>query len=387
MGKSVVSIVGCPAYDGEALKEKILGAVNLAGIDLKSLAGLKVALKPNLLTSAKAGQGVVTNPDFFRAVAELVKDFGGSCVVVESPSVQSLGAVMKRTGYLDIVHSLGIEIADENAVAAVHYDAAKRYKTIEVIKRILDVDAVVNLPKCKTHGLTYFTGAVKNLFGLMPGMRKARMHLKAPGALDFSEFLLDFYGALLRGLPNRPRFIHIMDAIVALEGEGPGPSGKPKHLGAILAGGDALAVDLAAARTAGLDENKVLTLKLGYRSGLGIMSPKDLTITGDYTPVPGATAMRPAGSSFLDRSARWPAAFRTLKNLLVEKPEPVEGPCTLCYRCRTICPAEAISERAGKAKVPRYEYGECIRCFCCMEVCPEGAIRKKHGPLQWLLPG
>ncbi len=384
MAQAVVSVTACPDYAPGALKERIASAAETAGIDLASLRGLRVALKPNLLTSAKAARGVVTDPEFFRVVAELVIDCGGSCVVVESPSIQSLESVMRRTGYLDIARRLGIDLADEREVATVRYDGAKRYRSVEVMKRLLDVDAVVNLPKCKTHGLTYFTGAVKNLFGLMPGKRKAGMHLKAPGARDFSEFLLDFYAILMKGLPNSPRFIHLMDAIVALEGEGPGPSGTPKHLGAVIAGADALAVDLAAVRTAGLDEKKVITITLGYRSGLGIQAPGDMSIVGDFVPEAGG-ALRPARSSILDRGARWPAALRTLKNLLVEKPEPVEGPCTLCYRCREICPAGAISERAGKAKVPRYDYGACIRCFCCMEVCPEAAIRKKRGTFQWIL--
>jgi Pyruvate/2-oxoacid:ferredoxin oxidoreductase delta subunit len=211
------------------------------------------------------------------------------------------------------------------------------------------------------------------------------MHMKAPTSREFSDFLLDLYGVLLNGLPNRPRFIHLMDAVTALEGEGPGPAGTPKHVGAILCSPDALALDLAAVRTAGLDERKVLTLELGYGRGLGLASRDDLRIAGDYSPPPGFTGLQPAKSSMLERAGQWPRAFRALKNLLVEKPVPKPGPCTLCYQCRLICPAGAITVSDGRRKVPVYDYGLCIRCFCCSEVCPEAAIEKKRGSFQWIL--
>ncbi len=378
---TIVSITKCAEYDPALLKRAISDGLREAGIDLAVLSGLRVALKPNLLTSSGSAKGVTTHPLFFRAAAELVLDHGGRCVVIESPSIQSVGAVMKKAGYADIVRELGLEVADDTERAAFHWDGAARYKSVDVIRRLLDVDAVVNLPKCKTHGLTYFTGAVKNLFGLMPGKLKAGMHLKAPGVRDFAGFLLDFYGALLKGFEIPRRFLHIMDAVTGIEGEGPGPTGSPVHIGAILAGTDALAVDLAAVRLTGLDEEKTPTLKYGYARRLGITEPAGLEIRGDGAGLIGTMKIREAKGSFFARSVRWPRALHAVKNLLVEKPVPMEGPCTLCYQCKSICPAGAISPRVSGKKVPVYDYGLCIRCFCCMEVCPEAAIVKKSGLL------
>jgi len=381
---ALVSVVGCGEYRDDLLRDAIMAAAARGGLDFTAFAGKRVALKPNLLVASKAGSGVITDLRFFRAAAGLVRDHGGTCVVAESPSIQSLETVMRKTGYLDAARGMGIAVASDADTAEVRWEGARRYRSAEVIKGLLDVDIVLNLPKCKTHSLTYFTGAVKNLFGLVPGMRKSRMHLKAPGVREFSEYLLDLYGILLHGLPNRPAFLHIMDAVVGLEGEGPGSPGTPAKLGAVIAGVDALAVDLAAVRTAGLEEKKVPTLELGYRRRYGITSPEELRVDGDFTRPAGGRPFRPAGTSFLSRSVRWPRAFRAVKNLVVEKPVPMEGPCTLCYQCRAICPAGAITPAGGGKKAPVYDYGLCVRCFCCLEVCPEAAIAKKRGKLQWI---
>jgi formate hydrogenlyase subunit 6/NADH:ubiquinone oxidoreductase subunit I len=74
-----------------------------------------------------------------------------------------------------------------------------------------------------------------------------------------------------------------------------------------------------------------------------------------------------------------------MKNLFVEKPVPLEEACTLCYQCRHICPADAISDAGGGKKVPQFDYRRCIRCFCCQEICPEGAITIRQGKMQWVL--
>ena len=81
----------------------------------------------------------------------------------------------------------------------------------------------------------------------------------------------------------------------------------------------------------------------------------------------------------------WPLTSRTIKNAFTEKPVPHPESCVLCYYCKKVCPAGAISEAAKGGKIPRYDYSKCIRCFCCMETCPESAITSEKGRLQWLM--
>ena len=93
----------------------------------------------------------------------------------------------------------------------------------------LDADIIINLPKLKTHGLTTITCAVKNLFGLIPGLEKSQWHMKAPGREGFAELLLDLNEALMHGLSEPKPMLHLVDAVVGQEGNGPGPSGTPRR--------------------------------------------------------------------------------------------------------------------------------------------------------------
>ncbi|MCP6623436.1 DUF362 domain-containing protein, partial [Klebsiella pneumoniae] len=86
---------------------------------------------------------------------------------------------------------------------------------------------------------------VKNLFGAVVGTAKAGWHLKAGADRElFARLLLEIY--LLR-----PPDLNIVDGIVAMEGDGPG-SGDPRPMGLILAGANAVAVDVVAAELAGI---------------------------------------------------------------------------------------------------------------------------------------
>ncbi len=58
-------------------------------------------------------------------------------------------------------------------------------EALEVMTPILQADGVINLAKLKTHMFMTFTGATKNLFGVIPGLNKASYHarLADPDAL------------------------------------------------------------------------------------------------------------------------------------------------------------------------------------------------------------
>ena len=379
-----VSLVQCPHYDPLLLKQKIKENLDLLGFDCTSLAGKRVALKPNLLIPFDPERAVITHPLFFQAVAEIVQEHTRDIVIIESPNFFNLRSTMKKTGYLDIAEKLGLEIADNMKTRELHYDKAKNYKTIEISEAFFDVDVIVNMPKLKTHGFTHYTGAVKNLFGTIPGLRKSQMHMKAPVHADFADFLLDLYGALLYGFDRKKDFVHIMDAVVGLEGEGPGPSGKPRKVGAVLAATDALALDHTAARLVNLDISKILTITRGFPRGYGISGPEEIAIAGEQLDAMRVQDFVPSKNTVFGGIV-WPLTSKTVKNLFTEKPVPREDACVLCYQCKKVCPAGAIDfARKGK-KIPRYDYGKCIRCFCCMETCPESAIISQKGKLQWLI--
>ena len=380
-----VALLKCEDYDALRIREKMMEALNLIGLEPQIFAGKRVVVKPNLLNASAPEKSVVTHPEFFRAALRMVRDHGGNPILCESPAFQPLAKVMKKAGYDRIVEEEGCEIADPRSTGILFCDGRCRFKRFEISSAVFDADIILNLPKFKTHGLTYITGAVKNLFGLIYGLNKSQWHLKARSKEEFSEFLLDYYSALLRGFEKPKVFIHLMDAVMGMEGEGPGAGGTPRKIGAVLAGQDAVSVDAVATRVVGLPLKEVLTVTLGERRGLGTGAFERIELLGadldafqirDYVPT-RASGGNPMG--------HWPLNTRVLKDLLVEKPAPSKERCTLCYQCKAICPGGAISESQGESGVPSYDYDKCIRCYCCMEICPEAAIRLKKGKLQWLV--
>ncbi|MFC1669426.1 DUF362 domain-containing protein [Spirochaetota bacterium] len=379
-----VSLQKCEDYDLNILKNKIKDGMEMCGFDLGQLEHKRVCLKPNFLVASKPSKAIMTHPVFFRAVVQIVKEAGGIPVLIESPGIQSLKSVLNKTSFGDIVNDEAVVVAESSKRIKLHYENAKMHKYVDVMDSFEDVDIIINLPKFKSHGFAYYTGAIKNLFGAVPGMEKSKMHMKIPNRDLFCEYILDLNGALLSGFDKPKKFLHIMDAILVQEGEGPGPAGTPRKMDAIIIGGDAIAVDYVALSVSGLDINSAITVVRGFEREFWVNSPEEIEVVGDRIEDLKLHDFKPTRRTILSDQIRWPFTSMTFKNLFVEKPLPMEEKCTLCYNCKKICPANAIEKKNGKKKVPDFDYKKCIRCYCCMEICPEAALVKKRGKLQWI---
>ncbi len=230
------------------------------------------------------------------------------------------------------------------------------------------MDGIISLPKLKTHALTRMTGAIKNQFGCVPGMLKGEFHARMSQMDRFAAMLID----LTRLLAPR---LYVMDAIVAMEGNGP-HNGKPRALKAVLLSADPVALDTAACMLMGLDPSLVPTNSWGERLGLGTSA--QLTLVGD--DVKDMVCADFDVNRDCDFTAsmlnRWLA--RLMKNLVVPRPIIRADRCIRCGHCVEVCPVnpKAVDFRAlGREAPPEYDYSCCIRCYCCQEMCPEGAIK------------
>jgi len=380
LNKRAVYISYADSYDIDKLIDIMSLSLNGLCFNPVQFKGKTVALKPNLLTGVSPYSGIVTDPVFFDAAVRLVKNAGGFPVLLESPAFMPLEKVLKKTGYYSIVEREKIPIADTRDVIEIENPEGKKFRTFSVPRVFAESDYIINLPKLKTHGLTYYTGAVKNLFGLIHGLSKSKWHIKAPTQNEFVSFLMDYYGALLRC--GEGRIIHMVDGIRGLEGEGPGSSGRAKFANAVVCGMDGIAVDSVSVKIAGLENEKLKTSAEGERRGLGTGNLHDIEILGDSIDKFTSVFEPPASKSGM---TRWPFSSKFIKNILVEKPVPDAGKCSLCYQCKKICPAQAIDKKSEETNVPKFDYGKCIRCYCCMEVCPEAAIGLKKSLIQKLL--
>ena len=244
-------------------------------------------------------------------------------------------------------------------------------KEFEVIRPAVESDVIINLAKFKTHVMTGMTGAVKNMFGVVPGLKKAEFHMRFPDKENFANMLVDLCQAV------KPTFT-IVDGIQAMEGDGPA-GGSVRNLGLLLAGSDPYKIDLAMAYIMGFDPENLPVLKAAIDRGLAPTKLEMTDITGDvqrYKRCEGYILPRSYRLDFGDhvpRALRW--ATPAVEKFLTPKPKINKSKCIGCGKCRSICPQKTIEIKDKKAVI---NLKNCIKCFCCHEMCPVKAIDIKR---------
>jgi uncharacterized protein (DUF362 family)/Pyruvate/2-oxoacid:ferredoxin oxidoreductase delta subunit len=364
---SDVSIVRCADYD----RVRLLGAVRravdlLGGISVFVKPGERVLIKPNLLKASPPADAVITHPEVLRAVIRLVREAGGEALVGDSPGFGDLRRVCEKSGVMDVIEEEGAVLADLGE--AVKVRSHGQFHWFEIARAVREADAVINLPKLKTHGMMTVTGAVKNLFGCIPGKRKVQWHFNTGVNRDaFARMLVELCALI------RPR-LTIMDAVVGMEGNGPG-SGDPRRVGLVLAGRDPVAIDVISGTIVGADPALLYIVRAAAEAGTGETRLDRISIQGEPLSHAIVQGFRLPPQEHLEwRLPEW--ARRILKDALTTRPVIDHSLCIRCGICQGHCPQGAIGE-AGKRLAIRYR--ECIRCFCCQEFCPRGAIRVGKG--------
>ncbi len=378
MQPAAVSIVRCDGYENETVYERVKQAVDLVGgIGAFVSRNDRVLIKPNLLVAKTPDRAALTHPAVLEAAIRLVLEAGAKPLVGDSPALGSARACAEKGGFSPVLKKYGVPLlACEKPVTVKSPDAA--FKTFEVAKDALEVDAIINLPKLKTHGQMVMTMAVKNTFGLVPGVRKTQWHLRVGNKpAHFARMLVDLH---YRVAP----VLSIMDAVTAMEGNGPG-SGDPVDLGLIIAGADASAIDAVSCGIVGLDPSLLYTLVEAKKARLGMTDLSRITVRGEKIEDVSVTGFRfpPTGPVITAMPA---ALSRIARRILTPRPVIIPETCTRCGRCEKICPARAITgpppSRRRAAMPPgrmAIDYSACIRCFCCQEICPEGAVAIRTG--------
>lgn len=367
---SQVAIARCDSYEPDEVQAAVERAFALLGGAERFVgAGERLVLKPNLLVGSTPEEAVTTHPEVFRSVARVLQAAGAALSYGDSPGFGSTAGAARKAGIAAAAEELGIALADFSDGRQVSFPEGRLIKQFFIANGVLDADGVVSLPKFKTHGLTRITGAVKNQFGCVVGLRKGEWHARMPDVDRFCQMLVDLNRCIA------PR-LFVCDAVVAMEGNGP-RSGKPKKIGAIIASTDPVALDATLARIAALDPALVGTIVHGEGFGLGtahdiehLGDPVEEFVAEDFdvnrSPLPTASDRKgPAG---------------LIRRLVVPKPVIRAERCTACGTCVSVCPVTpkavdwATPGGAADRQPPRHDYSRCIRCYCCQEMCPEGAI-------------
>jgi len=364
-----VSIVRCQDYDSQRVFEAVDRAVNLVGgIESYVKSGMKVLLKPNLLSARYPEEGVDTHPEVVRAVARLVKRAGGVPIIGDSPGGygKNIEEVFTRSGMRQIAQEEGVEL--------VQFKSSRFVDGMPISRLVFDCDRIISLPKFKTHAITVLTAAVKNMYGTVIGLAKAACHSKAPKEEDFAKIIARVYSI------SRPH-LSVLDGIVAMEADGPA-SGTLRKMNLVMAGQDAVAIDSCLAKIMGLEPLEILVTMEAYKSGLGEADLSRIEIVGDDI------------NSFIAADFKLPQTTplkfipKTIANgvatLIKFKPYIDSAICARCNLCKITCPVDCIEIGSDSCSI---DYKKCVRCLCCHEVCPYKAISIKRNVLTKLIWG
>ncbi len=366
-----VAVVRCKTYDVETVKpalEEALNAVN--GLDFVKL-GMKIIIKPNLVSFKKPDAAATTHPALLEALVEMLLARGADVTIGDSPggphSLPLLNRVYAATG-MDRLEKLGAKLNRNMNEKTVDFPEGKVLKNFTYTEYLDEADAIIDFCKLKSHGMLGMSAAVKNLFGTIPGLKKPEVHYKFQNDAEFADMLVDLNEYF------KPR-LAICDAVVGMEGNGP-TAGTPRQIGAIIASKSTYYADVVGAELIGMNIDGLPTLQAAYERGFAPASSKNLRVYGDIRaltvddfkapPVRGLSFMRKGNVlHFISKAA------------LEHKPTLKKRLCVGCGECARMCPAKAIEM---KNKKPHINREKCIRCFCCQEFCPRAAM-VAHRPL------
>jgi uncharacterized protein (DUF362 family)/Pyruvate/2-oxoacid:ferredoxin oxidoreductase delta subunit len=326
--------------------------------------GKRVLVKPNILTDDDPSKCISTHPVVVEAMIRYLQSKKATVLVGDSPAVHIQKFRGEKSGIWKVCESTGAKWVDFTV-----NPIEKKLKKgkIRIAAVVDEVDLIISLPKFKNHELVYFTGAIKNTLGLVPGFNKAKQHALHQNRSGFGEFLVDLNEAVT------PDYF-FMDSIMGMEGPGPG-GGIPIEIGLLLGSTNPLVMDMIASRIAGYDPILIPTTKTAFFRKNWLQSVDEIIYDGPeintiikkgFTKIPVSTGHNIALQFVMSR-------IKFLKKL-ERRPCFIHEKCTGCQKCVNICPVQAIQPLPSKKTHIVLTDSKCIRCFCCSEVCTDDAV-------------
>jgi uncharacterized protein (DUF362 family)/Pyruvate/2-oxoacid:ferredoxin oxidoreductase delta subunit len=353
----------CQEYDVHEVYNLISDIYEIT--DGPEVRGKKVLVKPNILSDNDPARCVSTHPVVVEAMIRFLQSKGATVFIGDSPAIHTHRFKGEKSGICKVCETTGAEWVDFMINPVVKKIKNKNVRIAGVVDQ---VDFIISLPKFKNHELVYFTGAIKNTLGLLPGFSKAKQHAVHNGRNGFGEFLVDLNETIT------PDYF-LMDGIIGMEGSGPGPKGIPVAIGLLLGSTNPLALDIIASRIAGYNPIVVPTSKTALLRKIWLQSEEDIKYDGpeiigiikkDFKKIPISSNKNIALQFVMKR-------IKLLKKL-ERRPVFIQENCTGCQKCVNICPVQAIQSRSLNKTHIVLTDSRCIRCFCCAEVCTDDAV-------------
>ncbi len=367
---SKVILQECDSYGTEQVVKKINDGIKMiGGWDQFVKPNDTVLLKVNLIGPKLPESAAITHCEFVRAMVRILKeldctvwigDSSGGAIAGIAPTAQSF----KVSGYEKVAEEEGaiIKNFDKEGVVEVLAKSDLEDK-MYLAKPIFDADVVINLPKLKTHSAGIYTGAIKNVFGCIPGLRKAKYHKIAPDPTRFGEIMADIHEVAKFDL-------HIMDGIVGMQGEGP-TAGVPYQANKILISTDPLALDTIAINMIGMSIDNIPILKASRDRMIGESNIDNITIEGDYLSIPSLSQYKLPKRLNSTKKQNYKTLVKVI-DFFKTRPKINLKKCQKCNMCVESCPVNAIDKETKKI-----DYDICIECMCCHELCMYEAVDLK----------
>lgn len=331
---------------------------DFGGLDPK---GKTVLVKPNLLFYTEPEQGLNTHPAILDAIIAECERRGASRVYLGDNAGQVMYGNSKAAFYDS--HGMGKYLEKYYVNLGLDLEPYRLQcldLTLYMPKLLRRVDLVINVPKFKTHGMTAISGAVKNTFGYVPGAQKAKMHCLARTYERFAQVLAEVHAF-------RKPDLHVVDAILAMEGRGPF-SQKLRYIGQVLVSKDPVALDSVICGMIGFKPRDIPLLRAAEQLGLGSCDgveltgvPKDLP---DFVLPPNSdTPWAINGEAGILSESLIRDGSRTVV-------EVDQAKCLRCGNCVANCPVGALDMADG----PVMNGKECVSCHACQEACEVRAL-------------
>jgi len=364
--------------DLDALVESVKkGFEYFGGVEKLIPKGAKVLIKPNLAERLTPDKAATTHPKIIQAIVRAIKNVAGEIFISDlaaGTNYQAFDELMTKTGMKDVALEENVKIIDMSRFGYV-VKKIKNYFWLEktdFLSFLDQVDVVINVPKMKTHGITFFTCCVKSSFGVIHPEERKYIHAKED-RFEFAKGVVDVYSVFKDKIA-----LHVVDGIIGMEGD-EGPSyGDPVNTGLILIGKDGVAVDAVVSKVMGYEPKHIPTIKFAIQKYLGEGDLENIKIVGDFKEVqqiiyPGFK--KNSLFNFLN-------TFKNEKDFgkaYIYKVSIDSSKCNLCMTCYNSCPVGAIVFDKSEKKL-RVVEDKCIHCYTCHEVCPHGAIKLNKAP-------
>ncbi len=272
---SIVTVVRSQtlSYNHMAFYRMVKEAVqNLEDAGVKIPSSGVVFIKPNLLLSSTAKEGITTEPRFVSALISILKERGVEEIYVGDSSAGFAPSedALLATGMGKAIKAAGgklVNIDDPNERITVPFPHSDILSEISIPKKALDADYIINFAKLKTHRLGAMTAATKNWVGFIQQETRLAYH---------QSQLPKLVSELHKLLPEQLCFT---DAIIVGEGDGPDLC-TPRFLGVLIAATDPVANDSIASELLSIDKNELLFPWTAYLDGHGEILRNNITVIG-----------------------------------------------------------------------------------------------------------